>query len=122
MSRDWLAVYVAVLGKAKYRRLSIPARAALLHVWMLAGGQAPEATWRDRGELADVLDLDGYSIEVIDELLARGWLDVDVDGRILVHDWDDHQFAASEAARQAYERDRKRDWRRLRAGGPHVAK
>ena len=51
MSRDWIAAYTTTLRKPKYRRLTISARAALLHVWLLAGGQDPEATWRDRAEL-----------------------------------------------------------------------
>lgn len=114
MSRDWHAVYAAVLGKSKYRRLTIPARAALFHVWMLAGGQEPEATWQTRAELADVLDLDGYPLGVLDELIERRWVDVDDRGRLTVHDWDDHQLAATSAARRAYERDRKTDWRRQR--------
>jgi hypothetical protein len=71
MSRDWLAAYTGILGRAKYRRLSIPAGAALFHIWLLAGGQAPEATWRSREDLADSLDLDGYPADVIDELLLR---------------------------------------------------
>ena len=113
MSRAWLAVYVGLLSRPKYRRLSIPARAALFHIWLLAGGQTPEATW-SRDELADVLDLDGYPASVIDELLERRWLDVDDDDRLLVHDWDEHQLAASKAAQVDYERDRKADWRRRR--------
>lgn len=112
MSRDWLAVYTGILGKPKYRRLSVPARAALFHIWMLAGSQSPEATWRSESELAELLELDGYSSDVLEELFDREWLDVDDDKRVLVHDWDHHQLAATHAARVAYERDRKRDWRR----------
>jgi hypothetical protein len=112
MSRDWCAIYSAMLGKPKYRRLSVPARAALFHVWLLSGGQTPEATWTNRDELAEVLELDGFPPDVLEELVTRHWLDVDPAGRLLVHDWDDHQLAATVAARQAYERDRKQDWRR----------
>lgn len=112
MSRDWLAAYCGILGKPKYRRLTIPARAGLFHVWLLAGGQMPEATWPSRDELADALDLDGYPVDVLDELITRQWLDVDETGRIVVHDWDDWQLAASRSARAEYERDRKRAWRR----------
>ena len=114
MSRDWLAVYTGILGRPKYRRLSIPARAALFHVWLLAGAQAPEATWANREELADVLELDGYPADVIDELLLRRWLDEDPGGRILVHDWDHWQLAAAQAIQRAYEADRKGKWRRAR--------
>ena len=114
MSRDWLAAYCGILGKPKYRRLTIPARAGLFHVWLLAGQQTPEATWPDRDALADALDLDGYPVDVLDELVTRHWLDVDEAGRVVVHDWDDWQLAASRAARAEYERDRKRAWRRNR--------
>lgn len=112
MSRDWLAAYTGILGKPKYRRLTIFGRAALFHVWLLAGGQTPEATWSSRADLADLLDLDGYPPDCIQELIDRQWLDVDPDGRVLVHDWDDWQLAATRAARTAYERDRKQEWRR----------
>ena len=114
MSRDWLAIYPSLLSRPKYRRLSIPARAALFHLWLLAGLQTPEATWSSRSEVADILDLDGFPTDVIDELVERRWLDVDADGRVLVHDWDEHQLSASTTARRAYERDRKADWRRAR--------
>lgn len=114
MSRDWAAIYTAMLGKPKYRRLSLTARAALFHVWLLAGAQEPEATWPRREELADVLELDGFPPEALEELVARRWIDVDTDGRLVVHDWDEWQLAASESSRRAYERDRKQDWRRKR--------
>lgn len=119
VSRDWLACYVSTLGKTKYRRLSIPARAALFHVWLLSGGQTPEATF-DRGELTDVLALDGWdpAADVIAELVERGWLEVDDRQRVLVHDWDVHQLAATESARRAYERDRKAEWRRPKSAKP----
>src|SRR5262245_21304272 len=117
MGRDWLAVYTGILLKPKYRRLSIEGRAALLHVWLLAGLQAPEATWRSVDELAEQLDVEGLPPAAIDELRALGWLEVDDAGRILVHDWDDYQFAASESVRRDYERDRKREWRRVREKG-----
>ena len=55
MSRDWLAAYTGVLSRPKYRRLSIPARAALFHIWLLADAQTPEATWPSREDLADSL-------------------------------------------------------------------
>lgn len=118
MSRDWLAVYTSVLGMPRYRRLSVPARAALFHIWMLAGGQSPEATWRTAADLGEHLELDGFPDDVLDELQTRGWLEFDDDKRILVHDWDDHQLAATNAVRRAYERDRKRDWRRAKEHNP----
>lgn len=116
MSRDWIAAYVSTLGRPKYRRLTLPARAALFHVWLLAGGQDPEATWPSMADLVDVLELDGYPAPVVSELVEREWLDIDDRGRILVHDWDQHQLAATNAARRAYERDRKADWRRAKPG------
>jgi hypothetical protein len=117
MSRDWLSVYVGILQRPKYRRLSIEARAALFHVWCLAGGQNPEATWPALDDLTDQVELDGWAANataVLAELIERGWLDVDAEGRVLVHDWDDHQLAGTIASRRAYEADRKRDWRRQR--------
>jgi hypothetical protein len=117
MSRDWLAVYVGILQRPKYRRLSIEARAALFHVWCLAGGQSPEATWPTLVDLTEQIELDGWAAnatDVLAELIERRWLDVDAEGRVLVHDWDDHQLAATNAARRTYERDRKRDWRRAK--------
>jgi hypothetical protein len=117
MSREWYAVYVGMIGRPKYRRLSLEARAALFHVWCLAGGQTPEATWRSVEEFLEVLELDGYPAAVFDELVDRMWLDVDTDGRVLVHDWDQHQLAATNSARRIYERDRKREWRRSKPGG-----
>jgi hypothetical protein len=133
MSRDWLAVYTNVIRRPKYRRLRIPARAALFHIWILAGQQHPEATWDEPADLISELELDGWENEdndrglqapecatgVIDDLIASGWLDVDDAGRLLVHDWDDHQLAATNAARRAYERDRKRDWRRAKEEPPN---
>ena len=112
MSRDWLAVYVGILHRAKYRKLSLESRAGLLHVWCHAGTQTTEATWPDRRALQELLELDGYPPSVVDELIERTWLDVDEGGRILVHDWDQWQQAATKAAQDAYEADRKRDWRR----------
>ena len=115
--RDWLAIYTRMLGKPKYRRLSIAARAALFHTWLLAGSQTPEATWSSRAHLEEILELDGYPTDVVAELVARGWLDEN-DRRIVVHDWDDHQLAATRDARLEYERDRKREWRRRRDSLP----
>lgn len=123
VSRDWIAAYASTLRKPKYRRLSIPAKAGLFHIWLLAGGQEPEATWPNRTELEEMLVLDGWGDAtdrqvfgsaqgVVDDLLASGWLDLDDEGRVLVHDWDQWQLAATGAARRAFERDRKRDWRR----------
>lgn len=123
MSRDWFAVYANIIVKPKYRRLSPATRGALVHIWALAGQQIPEATF-DRWELEQTLDMDGWDggavhlgtpdgKAVIDELVRWGWLDVDGD-RLLVHDWDAHQFAATKRARDEFEADRKREWRRRR--------
>ena len=114
MSRDWAAIYTAMLVKPKYRRLSLPARAGLFHTWLMAGSQHPEATWRNRDELAEMLELDGFPPDVLEELLARRWLDTDDAGRVVIHNWDQWQLAASDASRRVYERDRKQEWRRKR--------
>lgn len=115
MSRAWHAVYAATLGKPKYRRLTVGGKAALAHVWMLAGAQSPEATWR-RDELTEILELDGFDAAVVDELVKLRWLDVAEDGQIEVHDWVDHQLAASGEVRATYERERKQLWRRSKSG------
>jgi hypothetical protein len=74
---------------------------------------------RQRGRLSrnfqEVLELDGFPRSAFDELVAREWLDVDPDGRVLIHDWDQHQLAATNAARRIYERDRKSEWRRSKS-------
>lgn len=109
MARDWLAVYTATLTKTKYRKLPIEARAALFHVWMMAGGQDPEARW-EVDELRETLELDGYPATALDDLIRRGWLDVDGE-YVWVHDWDQHQRAVTAKVRTAYERERKQGWR-----------
>jgi hypothetical protein len=111
MSRDWHAVYAAVLDAPKYRLLSIEAKAALAHVWMLAGRRSPEASWPSITALAEILELDGFPPRVVEELRDRRWLDCD-EGRVFVHDWDEHQMAASAAIRKTYEAARKAEWRR----------
>ena len=80
MSREWHAVYDGMIGRPKYRRLSLEARAALSHIWCLAGGQTPEATWPTVDEFLEILELDGYPRGVFDELVGRTWLEVDTDG------------------------------------------
>ena len=89
-------------------------RGGLLHVWLLATTTTPEATFASVVYLGDVLELDGLDRGLADRLVTMGWLDVDASGRVLVHDWDDHQYAASKAIVQAWERDRLRGWRRRR--------
>ncbi len=117
MTREWHAVYDGVIRRPKYRRLSLEARATLFHVWCLAGGQTPEATWPTVDEFLEILELDGYPRAAFDELVERVWLEIDADGRVLVHDWDQHQLAATSAAQRIYERDRKREWRRSKTAG-----
>lgn len=112
MSRDWLAVYAAMLHKPKYRRLSPAAKGALLHVLMLATTTTPEATWTSRDELAELLVLDGFDAAVLDELATRGWLEDLPGGAVGLHGWDEWQLASTNAIGHAYEASRLRDWRR----------
>ena len=110
MSREWAAVYSAMLTKPKYKRLSPMGRGALLHVFLLAGMQRPEATW-DPEELRETLILDGFPDGVYGELLGLRWLDLE-DGKALLHDWDDHQYAATVEVKRTWEAARKREWRK----------
>lgn len=110
MSRSWLAVYTAMATKPKYRRLSPISRGALLHVFILAGFQNPEATWSDPEELRDALRLENFPDACYDELLGLQWLEVE-DGAVVVHDWDEHQRAATKEAQRAWEAARKKEWR-----------
>lgn len=110
MSREWAAVYCAMLTKPKYKRLSPMGRGALLHVFLLAGMQRPEAAW-DPEELRETLILDGFPDGVYGELLGLGWLDLE-DGMALLHDWDDHQYAATVEVKRTWEAARKREWRK----------
>ena len=124
MSRDWLAVYVHAQDKAKFRRLSPRGRGALLTVWLLAGTESPEAQWRSRDELEELLILEGFDCDDLAELVDERWLDIEPDGTVLVHDWDEHQLAATKAIGQAFEAARKREWRRhagqSRSGRPQM--
>ena len=112
MSREWSAVYAAMLTKPRYRRLSPVGRGGLLHVILLAGFQDPEATWTDPDELRDAFRLDGFADGVIDELIGLGWLVAEDDGALVIRDWDKHQLAASAAIGRAYEARTKKEWRR----------
>jgi hypothetical protein len=118
MTRNYVAVQAVLPHRPKFRRLSIPGRAALFTVWCDATTRTPEAIWKSRAELADVLDIDGYGPDVLDELIARAWLDVLEDGRLAVHDWDEHQVAYSRDVTRAYEAARKLDWRNRRTLSP----
>ena len=111
---QWFAVYCVIVAKPKYRRLSPSGKGALLQMWALAAMQTPEAAWRSRGELLDALELDGFTDEDLESLIRLGWLDIEPDGTALVHDWDQWQIAASDAARRLWEASRKRSWRRQR--------
>lgn len=114
MSREWLAVYTAMVTKPKYRRLSPMGRGGLLHVLILAAYQTPEATWDDSDELRESLILEGFPPRVYDELVGLGWLERLPDGAMAVHDWDAHQLAATREAQRAWERRRKQEWRRTK--------
>lgn len=120
MRRDWIAVYGSVLTNRKYRRLSVAGKAGLFHVWLLAITTNPEATWGSTDELREYLELDGLPGDVLDELIAGRWLDVEADGTVTVHEWDHHQLAASRAIRDAFEAHRKRKWRRDRKTEPDL--
>lgn len=111
MSRDWLAIYSAIVTKPKYRNLSPVGRGALLHTLVLAGYQDPEATWDDPEELREALRLDGFPAGALDELIGLRWLDLE-DGVLSVHGWDKHQLAASAAIGRAWEAASKKRWRR----------
>jgi hypothetical protein len=117
MSREWLAVYSAMVTKPKYRRLTPTGRGALLHVLILSAFQTPEAAWEDPEELREALHLEGFPAGAFDELMANGWLEVE-DGAVVVHDWDQHQLAATKEAQKAWEAKRKRDWRRTKKVSP----
>lgn len=114
--REWMAIYSVMSTKTKYRRLSVDARAALLHLFATAGWQTPEATWGVE-ELQDVLRLEGIDPAAVEELRTRRWLDTVGDGTVGLHDWDQHQEATTRTVRAEYEASRKREWRR-RASSP----
>jgi hypothetical protein len=115
MTRDWLAIYTAIYAKAKYKRLSPIGRGALLHTFVLAAFQVPEATWADSDELRESLVLDGFPGSCLDELIGLGWLETDGEA-LVIHDWDAHQFAAGRVAQREWEAARKREWRRHAKG------
>jgi hypothetical protein len=118
-TRQWAALYSGMLRHPKYRRLSAPGRAGLLHLLLLAGTVSPEATWRI-DELVEILELDGFSEggalsvsahDVLDELERLGWLDRDDPETLTIHNWDKWQFACSREVAAAWEASRKREWR-----------
>lgn len=111
MSRDWFAVQCRLVRAAKFRRLSEPAQLTLIHVWAIAGDESPEATWTDLDELEAALLRYARSRTSIDELAAAGWLDVSPEGEVSVHDWDEHQWAATERARNDWQAKYQREWR-----------
>jgi hypothetical protein len=112
--RDWFAVYCRLPRTPKFARLNDAAKLTLLYTWALAGDETPEATWPSLDALAAILALYGRSRESLDSLVSAGWLEVD-DSRVMVHDWDAHQLAATTEARRVYEADRKAEWRRRNA-------
>jgi hypothetical protein len=107
-----------MVTKAKYRRLSPVGRGALLHTLILAGFQNPEAAWPDPEELRDALRLEGFPDGAYDELVALHWIEYE-DGAAVLHDWDQHQLAATREAQREWERARKRKWRRSKKVSPN---
>ena len=65
----------------------------------------------------ELLELDGFSESDCDALFAGGWLETDSQGRVWIHDWDEHQRAYDENTTRAYEAARKADWRNRAAAG-----
>jgi hypothetical protein len=118
MSRDWFAGYVNMVRLPKYRHLSRAGRGALLHVWLLASMQAPEACWQSLAALSEMFVLDGFETSDLDELIALHWVDVEEDGAVVVHDWDEWQIAASRAIKNDWEARRLRQWRRSAKPSP----
>ena len=112
MSRDYFAVFVRLFRVPKFKRLTPSAQLTLFHLWGLAADEVPEATWRDIDALREVVEVNGRPSDDVDTLLAAGWLDLLDDGTVGVHDWDDHQQAASKSIRDDFEAHRKREWRR----------
>jgi hypothetical protein len=112
MSRDWFAVYSRILRLPKFRRLSHNAQLSLFYVWALAGDETPEARWLSLDHLAVLLEFYGHERSVADELASGGFLDLNDAGNVSVHDWDDHQLAATVSARRAWEAAYMRKWRR----------
>ena len=116
--RDWFVVQCRLIRLPKFRRLSDAAQLALVYVWALAADETPEATWESRPALAEALELHGRDPVTLDELTSRGWLDTLENGRVAVHDWDDHQYAASREIKNAWEADRLRTWRAAKSAKP----
>jgi hypothetical protein len=116
--RDWFAVQCRLFRLPKFRRLSDAAQLTLIYVWGIAGDETPEALWRTVDHLALALQLHGRDQGTIEELRAGGWLDTLEDGSVVVHDWDEHQVAASREIKNAWEASRLRKWRKARASTP----
>ena len=112
MSRAYAAVFISILTRPKYRKLSPAGRGALLHLLALSGTQDPEATWDSRDDLLDSFELEGFDASHVDELIALRWLDLQADGSLITHNWDVWQIAASADIRRKYEASRKQEWRR----------
>ncbi|MGO9178261.1 MAG: hypothetical protein ACLQBX_00500 [Candidatus Limnocylindrales bacterium] len=120
--RDWFAVYARLVHQPKFRRLSESAQLTLCpYLWALAADQSPEALWPSVEALRDLLDFHGRPASDLDELLAARWLDLEPDGSVSVHDWDEHQWAASKEIKKVWEARRLRDWRRSKATPPAVS-
>jgi hypothetical protein len=111
MRREWFSGHTGMVLRPKYRRLSPAGKGALLHLWNLASYQSPEATWNSRDELLDAFELEGFDAGNVDELIALHWLDIEQDGTLAVHDWDQWQMAASVDIRNAWQAAYMREWR-----------
>jgi hypothetical protein len=127
--RDWFAVQCRLVRLPKFRRLSDDAQLTLFYVWAIAGDETPEATWRTTEDLLLALQVHGRNPAMlvgaraqgagaIEELRAGGWLDSLEDGRLAIHDWDDHQVYASREIKNAWEAARLRKWRKARQAPP----
>lgn len=116
--RDWFAVQCRLIRHPKYRGLDDEDQLTLLYLWAIAGDETPEATWGSVERLEALLRLSGRPAGSVPRLIAAGWLDIGPGGSIIVHDWDEHQYAATAEAKRTYEAARLQRWRRGRAGPP----
>jgi len=91
--------------KALCRRLEIPqwqGGGPLESIWYLTGREAPagEIGTVSNEDIALAIDYRGDETELLDALVALGWLDSDPVERLVVHDWADHADDVSDATNQ----------------------
>lgn len=105
------------LGHVKTRRLKrllgcplYQAAGVLECIWHLAAECADEGNVGkySNEELADYLEWDGDANKLVDSLVAAGFLDIDDQHRLVVHDWADHapQYIRERIKKRGY-RERK---------------